>query len=71
MTDTMTPDQAIQILAQATQPQMIGQITREGYVQIQHALDVCVQMREEGEMLRKRVQEMDVARKGPAAIGES
>jgi len=67
----MTPEDAIKLLAQATQPQMVGQITREGYVQIQHALDVLAKMCEETKMLRERVQEMDVARKSAATIGES
>lgn len=41
---TMTPKQALQVLAQATEPQMIGQITRDGFVQINQALVVLNQL---------------------------
>lgn len=36
----MTIEQALAILDQATQPQVVGKINREGYCQIQAALDV-------------------------------
>jgi hypothetical protein len=36
----MTKEQALQILAEATQPQNIAKITREGYAQIEQALQV-------------------------------
>lgn len=36
----MTPEQSYQVLSEATQPQAAGRITREGYVQIQQALEV-------------------------------
>lgn len=35
----MTPQQALGILDEALQPQAIGRFTRQGYVQIQQALD--------------------------------
>lgn len=36
----MTPEDALSILNQATQPQVVGQVTREGYVKIAEALAV-------------------------------
>lgn len=36
----MTPEQALELLGQATQPQLAGQITRQGYAQIEQALAV-------------------------------
>ena len=34
----MTGKEALEVLAKATEPQMVGQITRAGYIQIQEAL---------------------------------
>lgn len=40
MNNTMTPAEALQILSDALQPQMQGQITRAGYMAIDKAIEV-------------------------------
>jgi hypothetical protein len=37
---TMTPQAALEVLSQATEPQAAGKINREGYVVIQQAIQV-------------------------------
>lgn len=38
--NTMTPEQALQILSDALQPNMAGQITRQGYLAIEQAIQI-------------------------------
>lgn len=40
MNPQLTPEQAIQILSDALQPQMQGQITRQGYIAIEQAIQI-------------------------------
>lgn len=44
MNPTMTPQQALQILDEATAPVNAGKITRGGYVQIEAALRVLAEL---------------------------
>ena len=39
MNNEMTPQQALQILSDATEPQAAGKISRQGYLSIQKALE--------------------------------
>jgi len=43
MNNPMTPEQALQILSDALQPQMQGQITRAGYQAIDRAIEVLAE----------------------------
>jgi hypothetical protein len=36
----MTPDQALQLISEALEPKAQGQISRQGYIAIQHAIEV-------------------------------
>lgn len=38
--NNMTPDQALQILSDATEPSTQGKISRQGYIAIQQAIEV-------------------------------
>jgi len=40
MNNQMTPEQALQLLSSALEPQNIGQISRQGFIAIQKALEV-------------------------------
>jgi hypothetical protein len=39
MTQQMTPNQALQLVSEALEPKAQGQISRAGYIAIQHALE--------------------------------
>jgi hypothetical protein len=43
MNPTMTPEQALQIVSDALQPNMAGKISRSGYVAIEQAISVLAQ----------------------------
>lgn len=55
----MTPEKVYQILNAATQPQTAGQITREGYVQIQQALDGVAEMGKQLSAMRQAMAEKE------------
>jgi len=40
MNNQMTPEQALQLLSSALEPQNIGQISRQGFIAIQQAIEV-------------------------------
>jgi len=40
MPNSMTPDQALQLVSEALEPKAQGQISRQGYIAIQHAIEV-------------------------------
>ena len=52
----MNPDQIIQILSNATQPQAVGRLTREDYVNIHTALQGVDAMAKELVALRKETE---------------
>jgi S-adenosylmethionine/arginine decarboxylase-like enzyme len=43
MNNTMTPQEALQLLSSALEPQAQGQISRAGYISIQKALEVIAE----------------------------
>lgn len=40
MNNQMTPEQALQLLSEALEPKNIHAISRQGYIAIQHAIEV-------------------------------
>jgi hypothetical protein len=40
MTPEMTPNQALQLISEALEPKAQGQISRSGYIAIQHAIEI-------------------------------
>ena len=44
MENQMTPQQALQILSDATEPATQGKISRQGYISIQQALEVIAKL---------------------------
>jgi hypothetical protein len=44
MNTQMTPEQALQILSDATEPSNIGKISRQGFIAIQTAIEVLAQV---------------------------
>jgi len=44
MNPTMTPQEALQLISSALEPQAVGQISRAGYIAIQKALETLAEV---------------------------
>lgn len=44
MNTQMTPEQALQLLSDATEPSTQGKISRQGYIAIQQAIEVLAKL---------------------------